>query len=497
MNAPRVEMDILARLAGFAERRAEAVAVASLGPEPAPRAELTYRSLARATLDLADRLRADCPPGAAVVLCAPNRCEVVPATLAVLAAGLSVFPLHADLAEAEIVASAESSGARAVVGDRRVLEALAPKGVTAYDIERVADLGAGRPGLSWDRFDQRESALLVQSSGTTGRPKIVRRPGPTVDAVARNVAEAVGLTPDDRVLAAIPLCHSYGVENGLVGPVFAGSRIITCHGFEREVAVRALEREGVTVFPGVPFMYQILAGLDRLRPQALRKAYSAGAALPPEIAKAFRARTGVAVGQLYGASEIGSVTFGDPDDPRFDPASVGTAMTGVDILVVDAVHPDLDRPLPPDTEGQVAIRAVSMLKDYVDTDEPALANGFFLTGDLGRLDRAGNLFVTGRVKLQIDVGGRKVNPLEVEQVLCAYPGVKDCVVVPLPVSETVNRLRAIIALEPDSKGFTVRGLRRFARTRLSGYKVPRVIEVRDALPTSATGKVQRRALAQP
>ena len=94
------------------------------------------------------------------------------------------------------------------------------------------------------------------------------------------------------------------------------------------------------------------------------------------------------------------------------------------------------------------------------------------------------------------VAGLKVFPLEIEQVLCAYPGVKDCVVVPLPVNETINRLRAVIALEPDSKGFTVHGLRRFARTRLSAYKMPRVIEVRDALPTSATGKVQRRALAQ-
>jgi acyl-CoA synthetase (AMP-forming)/AMP-acid ligase II len=152
--------------------------------------------------------------------------------------------------------------------------------------------------------------------------------------------------------------------------------------------------------------------------------------------------------------------------------------------------------LPAGAVGAVAVGAPSRLRGYVGHPGAPAAGGFFLTGDLGRLDARGNLTLTGRTKLLIDVGGRKVNPLEVEAVLAEHPRVGRCVVLPVRVSETVSRLKAIVVPRAGyDAGPTPDELRRYARERLVPYKVPRIIEVRPSLPTSPTGKVLRHLVA--
>jgi acyl-CoA synthetase (AMP-forming)/AMP-acid ligase II len=328
--------------------------------------------------------------------------------------------------------------------------------------------------------------MLLQSSGTTGLPKIVFRSAASLDAVAAAMCEAIGFTRDDRVLLCLPLCHSYGVEHGLLAPVYAGSCVHLCEGFDLGPVLAQLGGGGVTVVPGVPFLDESLARLDGLGPlPTLRRAYSAGGPLPRQVYEAFRDRFGVHVSQLYGATEIGSVTYGDPLLEGFDPASVGRPMRGVSVRILDAAEGG---------EGQVAVKSDSMLSHYVGDDADPTADGYFLTGDLGRLDAHGNLTVTGRTKLLIDVGGRKVNPLEVEAVLCQHPLVERCVVVPVPVSETVSRLKAVVVARRDAE-LAPEALRQFARERLVAYKVPRIIEIRSSLPMSKTGKVLRHLVA--
>jgi acyl-CoA synthetase (AMP-forming)/AMP-acid ligase II len=159
-------------------------------------------------------------------------------------------------------------------------------------------------------------------------------------------------------------------------------------------------------------------------------------------------------------------------------------MSGVSIRILDA--------------GEVAIRSPSMLASYVDDEADAeLLDGHFLTGDLGTLTADGALVITGRTKLLIDVGGLKVNPLEVEAAIETHPEVRECIVVPLPQSETVSRLRAIVIPRDAAAAPTVDALRGHARSRLAPYKVPRVFEFRDELPRSATGKVLRAMLDPP
>jgi acyl-CoA synthetase (AMP-forming)/AMP-acid ligase II len=210
------------------------------------------------------------------------------------------------------------------------------------------------------------------------------------------------------------------------------------------------------------------------------------------VADAFAERFGVTVSQLYGATEIGSVTYSDPDLTGFDPASVGRPMQGASVRILSADSLDVNVPLPPGEQGHVAVAAASMLDSYLGDDTPPTTNGYFLTGDLGRLDEHDNLTITGRIKLLIDVGGLNVNPVEVEEVIAEHPGVASCVVVPVRVSETVSRLKAIVTPRADAaEEPTPESLRKLARSRLAGYKVPRLFEVRDSLPKSPTGKILR------
>jgi len=211
---------------------------------------------------------------------------------------------------------------------------------------------------------------------------------------------------------------------------------------------------------------------------------------------AFRGRYGVRVSQLYGATEIGSVTYGDPLCEGFDPAGVGRPMRGVSVRILDPVNPNVGKPLPPGAEGHVAVAAKSMLSGYVADEATPTERGFFLTGDLGRLDARGGLTLTGRTKLLIDIGGRKVNPLEVEAVLARHPLVDRCVVVPVRVSDTVSRLKAVVVPRTDAQQrLTADALRRFVRDHVAAYKVPRVFEMRPTLPTSPTGKILRHLVA--
>jgi acyl-CoA synthetase (AMP-forming)/AMP-acid ligase II len=482
-------MELIDRLTRHAKRARGAPAVV----DAARRAVVTWAELAGSVGATGARLARAIRPGDVVLLVCPNDPRFTAAFLAVLAAGGRVFPLLPESTPAELATAAERSGAVAAIGT--------PDALAALDLPLKfppPDVGSedGSTGFRLVARDRSRAGLLLQSSGTTGMPKIVFRDAASLDAVAAAMVEAIGFGPADRVLTCLPLCHSYGVEHGLLAPVWAGSAVHLCDGFDLNLVRAQLVDERVTLFPGVPFMFEAVARLEGGGAlSSLRRAYSAGGPLPPAVYEAFRDRFGVRVSQLYGATEIGSVTCGDPLSDHFDPAGVGRPMRGVSVRILDPQNPRVDHPLPCGAEGHVAVSARSMLSHYVGDDTPPTEDGFFLTGDLGRLDANGTLVITGRTKLLIDVGGRKVNPLEVEAVLAGHPRVERCVVVPVAVSETVSRLRALVIPRGGPDGVTPDDLRRFARERLVPYKVPRVFELRDALPTSPTGKVLRHLLA--
>lgn len=428
-----------------------------------------YRELAHAI----DRRRAAAARfgGGAVVLVTTNDIDAPATILGLLAAGVDVLLTIPTSTRHELDELAARVDARAVLRVDEVGEAeAAPRSAS--------------PGT-----------LLLTSSGSTGVPKIIRRSTPSIDAVSANMAEAVGMTAADHVLAAVPLAHSYGIEHGLLAPLWAGATVTLSNGLDLPAITAALARGDVTVFPTVPAVLERLvesndaiAGLSRLR--AL---YSAGARLPDSVRQKCVERLGLSPGQIYGSTEIGSVTY--LEDARSAPdGNVGRPMRGVSVRVIDL--DDASRDAAAGAVGEIAVRAPSMFDRYHDGEPAALVDGHFLTGDLGRVEADGSLTITGRSKLLIDTGGPKVDPLEVERVLETHPAVASCVVVPLRQSETVFRLRAIVVPRAGVPRPAAEEIRAFALERLAPHKVPRVVEFRDDLPRSAAGKVARKLLEE-
>ncbi|MEM6458177.1 MAG: class I adenylate-forming enzyme family protein [Planctomycetota bacterium] len=492
-------LDLFDRLRRHAADRPGGDAVRVIGPEAERHPPVTWRGLHARTFAVAQRIDTRLAPDAVVILLSANRPAVVPAFLGTLAAGRTVFPVDPHLTRAELLPLAERVGVAAVITDPGRFGDFAGLDVVCLDLDVVTAEPAMRATLDTADSGDR-GGLRLQSSGTTGGPKVVVRSGRSLDAVARNVAEAVGLMGDDRVAAAVPLSHSYGIENGLLAPLWAGAAAlhhVTPAGATqgRGFDPAAVLDSGATFLPGVPAMFEMIDRLGLGR-GGLRAAYSAGGPMPAALARRLHERTGLRLGQLYGSTEVGSVTF-TPHLPGAPPEGVGRAMRGVSVRILDPDRPDPDAPLPPGEVGHVAVRAPSMFDRYLDADATAEAvvGGYFLTGDLGRMSAAGDLEVTGRLKLLIDVGGVKVNPIEVEAVLGGHPQVAECVVVPDPVTPTVNRVKAIVTAHGD--GVDEAELRSFLRQRLAAHKVPRRFELRATLPKSATGKVLRRRLRVP
>jgi long-chain acyl-CoA synthetase len=473
---------ILHQLAHHAAHRPAAPAI--IEPIEGGERALDWASLFGATRDVARRVAAATRPGQAVMLVCSNRAEFFPAFLGTLLADRVVLPLSPRLTSHErdpVLDAARPALRIACSGDPAAI------GAPILPLESIRwDAAASDPSLDDHRGD---GELWLMSSGTTGSPKIVRRTARALDAVAEQCVQAIGYTPDDVLLAVTPLHHSYTIDHALAASMLSGAAVRLAPEFD-PAAVWSASRSGrVTILAGTPFLYEALlelhAGASTGSIPNLRTAITAGSPLPESIFNEFHRRFGLPLAPLYGATEFGSVTFADPRLPGFDPASVGRPMPGVR-LRLDPVEGDLHA-------GQIAVAAPSMLSGYVGQSGSPLIDGWFASGDLGRLDAAGNVRLTGRLNLLIDVRGMKVNPLEVEAVLRDHPAVDQAVVVPLPVTAAAGRLKAIVTARPG-EAIDEADLLAFARRRLSGHKVPRHVEVRPSLPRSPTGKVLRREL---
>ncbi|MCA9298639.1 MAG: long-chain fatty acid--CoA ligase, partial [Phycisphaerales bacterium] len=326
-----------------------------------------------------------------------------------------------------------------------------------------------------------EGELILSSSGTTGRSKLVRRDVGALMAVGHQVRQATGLGTSDRVLLPVALGHSYGIDM-LFGTLVSGAALEIGQGLH---PVELLRRaRDATILPAVPFLIEAFASLEPPRTGRLRLVFSAGAPLPEQVRSRFESRWGLGVGDLYGATELGTVAFRSPSEA---PGHVGWALDGVRLEILD---PESDEATS-GQEGEVAIEAPSMFRGYLgEGDHPG---GPWRTGDLGRIDPSGALHLTGRLKFVIECGGIKVNPMEIEAVLTSHPRVREAIVVPLRVSETVNRLQAFVVSNDDVGS---KDLESFMRTRLAMVKVPRRFTFVESLPKTPGGKVLRSAFSE-
>lgn len=441
----------------------------------------SYQDLAVAALAASSEVRRRLGPDETAILRAFNSAEMAAWVLGCLHAGVRLCLLNPAAPDRELQSVAARINARAVIGVRPAA------GLTHLPLERARP--EAPPEIS--PADRRGyGSVILQSSGTTGSIKHPRRSEAALDADAHGLSLAAGLDCRDRVLIAVPLSHSYGIDL-LVSAMVSGASLHVCERFDVACVERLVREGGITVLPGVPFMFEALgrsAGPGKVaRPGRLRLAFSAGSLLPASVQSRLQSAWGMPIIQLYGASELGTVTFGPTDDPCPEAGCIGSPVAGVSIRVLSTEDPA--GILPCGSEGELAFRAPSMLDEYVDAPL-LLEDGHFRTGDLGRVDARGRVHMTGRLRHLIDVGGLKVNPIEVEHVFGEHPAIRDCALIPLRLSETVVKLRLVFVPANGARP-TAEDLRAFARERLAPHKLPRVFDPVPALPRSMTGKLLR------
>jgi long-chain acyl-CoA synthetase len=447
--------------------------------------------------------------GDAVALLLPNSPEWVVSLLAVTGLRAIAVPLNPQFKPEEIAFYFRNSDVRAVIAGEpqiAVAEGIAegkerPLALVAAGPERH-----GAPSLErliaehpCERLAARadDAFLYLYSSGSTGRPKRVARTHGQWWAEGESYRASIGIGPDDTLFCAIPLFHTYGMGSCLATWVHTGAALVIMSDpnpfiLHRARALQLLERHRVTLFPGVPFNFRLLAEADiDADLSSVRACFSAGTALPHDAFLAFFQRYGIAVRQLYGSTETGVMTINADRDPFATSASVGTAVPGMEVLVFD----DSGAPVGPGEEGELVVSGPAVARGYADTTEAnreSFRDGRYFTGDLGRVDDEGRVFITGRKKLFIEVRGHKVDPIEVEDVLVTHPNVREAVVV--GVESEVAGEEIVKAAVVPLNGCEERELIGFCQQRLANFKVPQIVEFREEIPKSPLGKILRKYL---
>jgi long-chain acyl-CoA synthetase len=448
-------------------------------------------------------------PGDAVGLVLRDDPWFVSAFHAIAGLGATVVPANPAFKQAELEFWFRSSGVKAVISDERTA-GVCERIVAALDPPAeviVSGPGHGQSltlaGLVEESAPRRlepraaEEPLVCQfSSGSTGRPKRLIRTHGQCAAEARSYL-GLGLTPEDRILAVVPLFHTWGMGACIFGSAVSGATLVILedpHPFllNRHRAMELIERERVTILPGVPFNYRLMAESPvEADLSSLRLCFSAGMAMPRETFEAFGERFGVLVRQLYGSTETGMIAANMSDDPVGTFESVGTAVEGVEIGIVD----DDGEPLPRGEIGEVTVAGPASTSGYSDLPElnrAAFREGRYFTGDLGRLDEDGMLYLEGRKKLLIETGGFKVDPIEVEAVIDSHPRVVESIVVGVDAGQGgEQRVKAVVVPEGECDEIE---LVAYCRERLANFKVPQSFEFRDEIPKSPLGKVLRKYL---
>ncbi|HKA05228.1 MAG TPA: acyl--CoA ligase [Acidimicrobiales bacterium] len=452
---------------------------------------------------LADRfVRAGLGPADRIAIVLPNGPEMALALLAAMSVGCAA-PLNPKYREDEFRFYLDDLGAAALVtfaGQYPAARAAAPDATIAIDVGGdglAIDLAVPTPpspGAARGRPAPDDVALVLHTSGTTSRPKIVPLRQRNLVHSARTIAASLDLTSADRSLTVMPLFHIHGIMAGLLAPLAAGGSVICTPGFDAFKFHRWVDELHPTYYTAVPTMHQmVLARAPRPRETTLRFVRSSSAPLPGPVLEGLTELFGVPVIEAYGMTEASHQMTINPLPPgTAKPGSVGVAR-GIEVAILDSNGTQLA----PGERGEVAIRGASVIDGYESNaaaNEAAFTAGWFRTGDEGRLDEDGYLFLTGRLKEQINRGGEKISPIEVDEVLLRHPAVAEAVTFALPHDKLGEDVGAAVVLV-DGLEVTESELRAFVGSQVAAFKVPQRILIVSEIPKGATGKIQRIGLA--
>ncbi|HST17552.1 MAG TPA: AMP-binding protein [Gaiellaceae bacterium] len=409
--------------------------------------------------------------GDRVALLLPNGPAFVASLFAVWSLGAVAVPLNILLASPEVESRLGVSGASLLLDDEAF-------GAGAGGLLAPVERAAGDP------------AAILFTSGTAGAPKGAVLTHGGLAAAARAAAAAMSLGPDDVVLGAAPFSHVLGLSTGIVGTLTSGGAVAVERRFDGKTTLDRMRRTGTTILLGVPTMCIALCEAARSASSLppVRLAHVGGAAVPNEVADSFERTFGADLVEGYGLTEMSGIATTYEAGDRRRPGSVGRPLGGTE-LRIEA----------PDGAGvgEVQFRGPSVVAGYWQDPEASAAaissEGWLSTGDVGRLDDDGYLYLVDRKKELVIRGGYNVYPREVEEVLYAHPDVLEAAVVGVPHQTLGEEVAAVVVLRPGS-ALDAESLTAWAKERVAAYKYPRTIVFVDELPKGPTGKILKRAI---
>lgn len=440
----------------------------------------------------------NCPEMVTAFVAVASTCTAAPLNMAYRADEFEFY--LSDLnAKALIVASGSDTPARAVAAKLgiAIIELIAQPeaGAGTFTLTGVAGAAAtARGGLALTD----DVALILHTSGTTSRPKIVPLTHRNVCASARNISAMLKLTQEDRELHVMPLFHIHGLIAGVLAPMAVGSQIFCTPGFNALKFFAWMKECKPTWYTAVPTMHQTIlsraaGNMDVIEANPLRFIRSSSSSMPTQVIAELERVFKAPLVESYGMTEAAHQMASNPLPPaKRIPGSVGIA-AGPEVAIMDLQG----QLMPAGSIGEVVIRGENVTLGYENNDKAnaeAFTHGWFRTGDQGMMNEDGYLSLTGRLKEIINRGGEKISPMEVDEVLMDHPAVMQVVTFAMPHAKLGEEVAACVVLR-EGHTLNERALRDFAATKLADFKVPKKILFMAEIPKGATGKLQRIGLA--
>ncbi|WLR43177.1 long-chain fatty acid--CoA ligase [Bacillus carboniphilus] len=484
--------------------------------------KLNYAELYKNSLAFASALQnKGLKKGDRVAIMLPNCPQYVIAFFGILQAGGIVTQVNPLLVERELDYILKDSGANMIVAFDAVYE-LVKKVQPETKVKQVITVSLQKPftppsqDQAFEDFIQtatpsfipphidakHDVAVLQYTGGTTGRSKGVMLTHYNLVANVIQSAEVfkTKIGPgEDISLAVAPYFHIFGLTTSLTFPVYFGNELIIVPRFDVDEILQIIEKEKPTVFPGVPTMYVALTNHPKVTPESLKSLWlcnSGSAPMPVELLKRFEKMSGAMIVEGYGLSETSPVATCNPIDSVRKPGSVGMGVPKTAIKIVDIATGKEE--LGANELGEVVISGPQVMKGYWNNDEEtaiALRDGWFYTGDIGRLDEEGYLYIVDRKKDMIIASGFNIYPRDIEEVLYEHPAIQEAVVIGIPDQYRGETVKAVLVFK-ENRSASEEEMIEYCKERLSAYKVPTIFEFRTELPKTNVGKILRRALRE-
>lgn len=445
--------------------------------------------------------------GDRIALYLPNIPEFVFAYFGILKLGAVVVSINAMLKRDEVWYILNDSGSKAIITTEKLRENVPDRDLVdlqrillanspnATDLKLEELMSFSSPNFQNVEMEPKDPATIVYTSGTTGFSKGAVLSHGNVVSNMHSHRYSCGITPNDKLLLYLPLFHCFGQNAILNSGLNAGATIILQRRFKLEQVVEAIAQQGATMFFGVPTVFTKLleANLNELDWRSIRYYFSAAANLPIEIVRRWEQKFGYPIYQGYGLTETSPcASYNHPW--KYKTGSIGMPIDNVEMKVVDRNGEEV----PIGELGEIIIRGPNVMLGYWNRPEEtakAIVNGWFYTGDIGRMDEDGDFYIVDRLKDMINVSGFKVYPSEVERIFYQHPAVAEVAVYGVFDSIKGEVVYANVRLLPE-KLATETELLAFCQERMANYKVPQVIKLVDSLPKNATGKILKRVLRE-